>query len=263
MNALYWVLLVIGLLLIVAINGVLIALAVRFRTSRGAQPRRLRSRRPVQLFAAGGLAALALVIFVLGVIFTESAREVEASGPDGLQASSLQTAQRNLQLPSGSDQEPLTIQASGQQWIWRYEYPDGTFSYYELVVPVDTAVVVELDSTDVVHRWSVPGLGGKFDVVPNQDAGTWFKADEEGTYYGASYQFSGAAYAAMRTRVRVVSATEYEAWLEQQAADIADAQELVQRELDARVDSPDNPPGDGESESIDSSAPGGGGGSSQ
>ena len=53
---------------------------------------------------------------------------------------------------------PLQIQASGQQWLWRYEYPDGeTFSYYELVVPVDTAVIVNLASTDVVHRWFVPG----------------------------------------------------------------------------------------------------------
>jgi cytochrome c oxidase subunit II len=264
MNALYWVLLVIGLLLIVAINGALIALAMRFRASRGAEPRRLRSRRPVQLLIAGGLGALALVVFVLGVIFTERAQDVEASGPDGLQASSRVTAQRDIKLPSGGDQEPLTIQASGQQWIWRYEYPDDqAFSYYELVVPVDTAVIVELDSTDVVHRWWVPGLGGKFDVVPNQDARTWFKADEEGVYYGASYQFSGAAYAAMRTKVRVVSPTEYEAWLEQQAADIQEAQALVQRELDERVDSPDNPPGNEESESIDSSAPGGGGGSSQ
>ncbi|HZA59218.1 MAG TPA: cytochrome c oxidase subunit II [Solirubrobacterales bacterium] len=264
LNALYWVMMVIGLLLIVAINAALIGLVVRYRRSRGAAaPRRLRSRRPIQVLAASALAGLALVLFVLGVIFTEDAREVEASGPDGLQSSSLLTAQRDIKPPGGEDTEPLTIQASGQQWIWRYEYPDGTFSYYELVVPVDTAVLVELNSTDVVHRWWVPGLGGKFDVVPDQQSGTWFKADEEGVYYGASYQFSGAAYAAMRTRVRVVTPTEYEAWLEQQATDIQDAQELVRRQLDERVDSPDNPPDDGESVDIDSSAPGGGGGPSQ
>ena len=106
------------------------------------------------------------------------------------------------------------IEATGQQWIWRYEYPDGTFSYYELVVPVDTAIVVKLGSTDVVHRWWVPGLGGKFDAVPDQSNQTWFKADEEGSYDGASYQFSGASYAAMRTRVQALSVPEYEAWLD-------------------------------------------------
>jgi hypothetical protein len=35
----------------------------------------------------------------------------------------------------------------------------------------------------------------------------------------------------MRARVRVVSAPEYEAWLEQQGADIQDAQEAVQERI--------------------------------
>ena len=61
-----------------------------------------------------------------------------------------------------------------------------------------------------------------------------FKADEEGVYYGSSYQFSGAAYAAMRTQVRVVGVSEYEAWLEQQASDIQDAQAFVQAEIATR-----------------------------
>ena len=46
---------------------------------------------------------------------------------------------------------------------------------------------------------------------------------------------SGAAYAAMRTQVRVVSVTEYEAWLEQQASDIQDAQAFVQEEIATSV----------------------------
>ena len=109
------------------------------------------------------------------------------------------------------------IEATAQQWIWRYEYPDGTYSYYDLVVPVDTAIVVKLGSTDVVHRWWVPGLGGKFDAVPDQSNQTWFKADEEGSFDGASYQFSGASYVAMRTRVQALSVSDYEAWLADQA----------------------------------------------
>jgi cytochrome c oxidase subunit 2 len=232
LNTLYWVMLAIGGLLALAINGALIALVVRYRASRGREARRLRSRRPVQLMIASGFGALAIVLFVLGVVFTEDARDVEPSGPGGLEASSQLTAQRDLSLPA--DTTPLVIQASGQQWLWRYEYPGGAFSYYELVVPVDTSVLIELDSTDVVHRWWVPGLGGKFDVVPDQASRTWFKADTEGVYYGASYQFSGAAYAAMRTEVHVVSPTEYEAWLTQQADDIQAAQTFVQEELAIR-----------------------------
>ena len=228
LNALYWVMIVIGGILLVAINVALIGLIGRFRGARGKEPRRLVIRRPAQVGTAAALGVLATIAFVLGVIVTENAKEVEPSGPDGLQAASLRTAQRALDVPSG-DSAPLQVEACGQQWLWRYEYPDGTYSYYELVVPVDTAVVVNLCSTDVVHRWWVPGLGGKFDAVPGESNSTWFKADEEGEYDGQSYAFSGAGYAAMRTRVTVVDVPTYQAWLGEQAAGIQEAQSFVQR----------------------------------
>jgi cytochrome c oxidase subunit 2 len=228
LNALYWVMIVIGGVLLVAINAALIGLIGRFRGARGKEPRRLVIRRPAQIGTAGALGVLATIAFVLGVIVTEKANEVEPSGPDGLQAASLRTAQRALDVPSG-DTAPLQVEACGQQWLWRYEYPDGTYSYYELVVPVDTAVILNLCSTDVVHRWWVPGLGGKFDAVPGESNSTWFKADEEGEYDGQSYAFSGAGYAVMRTRVRVVDVPTYQAWLEEQAAGIQEAQSFVQR----------------------------------
>src|SRR5436190_1648540 len=230
MNTLYWVMLVIGLVLLVAINGALAAMVLRFRAARGRQPRRLVVRRPAQIGTAGIFAALAAVTFVLGVIETNNAKQVEASGPNGLQAAALTTAQRTLGLPSVSPSSvPLTIKACGQQWLWRYEYPNGTYSYYELVVPVDTAVVLKLCSTDVVHRWWVPGLSGKFDATPGESNQTWFRADQEGIYDGASYAFSGTSTAVMRTRVRVVDVPTYQAWLQQQAAGIQEALSFVQR----------------------------------
>lgn len=228
MNALYWVLLALAAVLFLVINGALIALAMRFRARRGTDPRRIHTRPRATALLGGLLGTLAAIVFISGVVVTESSSDVDESGPDGLQAAANRTAQRDIALPTGDAVEPLQIQATGQQWLWRYEYPDGTFSYYELVVPVDTAVVVNLGSTDVVHRWWVPGLGGKFDAVPDQSNGTWFKAGETGTYDGATYQFSGASGAAMRTSVVVLEVEEYEAWLEQQANDIQEAQEFVQ-----------------------------------
>jgi cytochrome c oxidase subunit II len=232
LNTLYWVMLVIGIILLLAINGALLAVAMRFRSERGREPRRLKLRRPAQLATGGAFALLALVTFVLGVVVTHDAKQVEATGPDGLQSSAAFVAQRGLSLPAVSAKSaPLEIRACGQQWIWRYEYPDGTYSYYELVVPVDTAVVLRLCSTDVVHRWYVPGLSGKFDATPGESNSTWFKADQTGTYDGASYAFSGASYAVMRTEVRVVDVPTYQAWLQQQAAGITQAQQFVQQTL--------------------------------
>jgi heme/copper-type cytochrome/quinol oxidase subunit 2 len=230
LNTLYWVMIVIGAILLIVLNGALLAIVGRYRSERGKEPRRLKVRRPAQLGLAGGLAALAIIVFVIGVIVTENAKQVEASGPDGLQAAARTTAQRSLDLPVTSQSNaPLEIRACGQQWIWRYEYPDGTYSYYQLVVPVDTAVVLHLCSTDVVHRWWVPGLSGKFDATPGESNNTWFKADETGTWDGASYAFSGSSYAVMRTEVKVVDVPEYTSWLENQAKGIQEAQSFVQQ----------------------------------
>jgi cytochrome c oxidase subunit 2 len=243
LNALYVAMLGIAGALVVVINLLLVGLALRFRARRGREPRRVKTRGFAQLGTAAVFTALMALIFVVSLITTQEASEVEASGSEGLEASALRTAQRGLDLPSGEDvSSPLEIEASGQQWIWRYEYPDGTFSYYELVVPVDTAVVVKLASTDVVHRWWVPGLGGKFEAVPGQSNQTWFKVEPEelgnggeASFDGASYAFSGASYAAMRTRVRVVDVPTYESWLEQQADGIQEAQGIVQERIAAEA----------------------------
>lgn len=218
--AIYVVMLVVASLLVVAINAALVVAIVRFRARRGSSPARFTSGRGLQVRVAAGLGALAAALFVLGVVFTERARDVEASGPRGLQA------------------DPLEIDAIGQQWLWRFEYPGGregdrTFSYEELVVPVDTAVVLDVTSVDVLHRWWVPDLGGKVDAVPGQHQRTWFKAAEEGVHEGQSAAYSGPGYPTMRATVRVVSVAEYEAWLERQAADLAGAQAAVQREVEA------------------------------
>ena len=222
---------IVAVILGLGINAALIAAVVRFRAKRGTSTARVRGGRRIQARVGMMLGAIALAVFILGLVVTVKSRDLEASGPEGLQASSVRTAQIGLEPPE-ADEEPLTVQVSGQQWLWRYEYPDGTFSYHDLVVPVDTTVVLQLDSTDVVHRWWVPALGGKFDAVPGRANTTWFKADEEGVYEGQSAAFSGPSYPTMRARVEVLSVPEYESWLEQQAADIQAAQTAVQTQVE-------------------------------
>jgi cytochrome c oxidase subunit II len=108
---------------------------------------------------------------------------------------------------------------------------DRLFSYGELVVPVDTAVVLHITSTDVMHRWFIPALGGQVDAVPGKTAETWFRADREGVYRGQSTFFSGSGYAVMRAWVRVVSADAYQQYLRQKALDLAAAQKYVERKV--------------------------------
>ncbi len=211
-DTLLWIGFIAAAIVVVAINLALIYAVRKFRAGRGAEPRPLEGGRRIQFRVAGALTAFAALVFVLSVVFTEKARETPASGSAGLAA---------------SESEPLTIRATGQQWLWRYDYPNDSFSYYKLVVPVDTAVELELLSTDVVHTWDVPDLSGKRDAVPGKVNRVVFRADEVGTYEGQSATLSGQAYASMRTGVEVVSPAAYEAFVKQQKADIEAAQDRV------------------------------------
>jgi cytochrome c oxidase subunit II len=123
--------------------------------------------------------------------------------------------------------EPLRIEATGQQWLWRYDYPNGAFSYYELVVPTDTTVELQIESTDVVHTWNVEELARKADAVPGKTNKIHFITDEEGTYESSSATLSGQAYASMRTAIRVVSPEEYEEFVEARKKEIDAAEERV------------------------------------
>jgi cytochrome c oxidase subunit 2 len=211
-DTLLWIGFAAATILIVAVLGALLYVLRRYRAERGDEPRQVTGGRRIQLRVGGVLAAFAAALFVLGVLYTDKAREAPATGSAGLQA---------------AKSEPLKIEATGQQWLWRYDYPNEAFSYYKLVVPVDTAVELDLVSTDVVHTWDVPELAAKSDAVPGKTHRVVFSADEEGTYSGQAATLSGQAYAAMRTEVEVVSPERYEAFLESTKKDIQTAQDRV------------------------------------
>jgi len=211
-DTLLWIGFVAAAILIVAINGALIYAVRRYRSERGAEPRQVRSGRRTQFRVGAVLTAFAAAILVLSLIYTDKARETPTSGSAGL---------------ASARSQPLKIEATGQQWLWRYDYPNEAFSYYKLVVPVDTTVELDLVSTDVIHTWDVPQLGGKRDAVPGKTSHVVFRADEEGVYRGQSATFSGQAYGAMRTEVDVVSPGEYEDFIERQRVDIQAAQDRV------------------------------------
>lgn len=211
-DTLLWIGFVAAAILVVVVVGGLLYTLRRFRAERGAEPRQVTSGRAIQLRVGGALGIFAIALFVISIIYTDKAREAPATGGAGLQV---------------SHSEPLKITTTGQQWIWRYDYPNEAFSYYKLVVPVDTAVELDLVSTDVVHTWDVPDLAGKRDAVPGKTNHILFRADEEGTYRGQAATMSGQAYAAMRTEVEVVSPEEYEAFIGDVKKDIQAAQDRV------------------------------------
>lgn len=212
-----------AIVVLAVVLGILSAVIRAVRSGGDSEPdRRTRGTRGIQQRVGLGLGAAVLVLFIVGIVFTEKARKVEAS-------------------ETGA--EPISIEVTGQQWLWRYEYPaaeespdgystDTPYSFYDLYIPVDTPITLDVSSTDVLHRWWVPALTRAVDAVPADSNTVTFTADEIGTYEGRSTEFSGPAFSTMRTAVHVVETDEYDAFLKQRTEDINAARAAVQEKVD-------------------------------
>lgn len=210
-NTLIWIGFFAALIVVLAINLGLFGAIRRNRAGRGRTATQPRGAVGLQWRVTGVLSGFAVVLFVLGIIFTSGATSTPKTTAGGL------TSYHGEKLDG-----PLVIKATGQQWIWRYNYPNGAFSYYKLVIPVHTEIELKLTSTDVVHTWSVPDLAPKVDAVPGKNTKVYFRADAEGEFWGQSATLSGQAYAPMRTAVEVVSPERFEEFIrEQQKAIVA------------------------------------------
>ncbi|HLY67630.1 MAG TPA: cytochrome c oxidase subunit II, partial [Chloroflexota bacterium] len=142
-----------------------------------------------------------------------------------------------LTAPNPPNGKKLTICVQGRQYIWRYSYGTGClndafanklpYSYTTMVVPEHTTVVLEIQSTDVIHSWWVPSLGGKVDAVPGYTTYTWFKALHTGLFHGQCAQLCGTNHAAMIALVRVVPVAQYQQWAQRQERLITTANDQV------------------------------------
>ena len=143
---------------------------------------------------------------------------------------------RLLFFQLNTPQADVTVKATGKQWFWSYSYPDSKFEFdslmvqtkdlkpgqprllsvdNEIVVPVNKVVRVLTTGSDVIHAFAIPSFGIKIDAIPGRVNETWFKAEREGMYYGQCSELCGKDHAFMPIAIRVVSDTEYTAWLDQ------------------------------------------------
>ena len=51
---------------------------------------------------------------------------------------------------------PLTVQVTAHRYYWEFEYPNGNKTYDNLIVPINTIVILEVKTDDVWHNFAVP-----------------------------------------------------------------------------------------------------------
>jgi cytochrome c oxidase subunit 2 len=121
-----------------------------------------------------------------------------------------------------ADPRTLRIEVDAHQWAWagRYAGPDGKFgtpddaiTLDDLRVPVDTPILVELTSTDVIHDFYLPNFRLKQDAVPGRFTRLTFTARETGQFEIACSQFCGLNHYKMRGLLTVLPEDAYQRWI--------------------------------------------------
>ena len=231
-DTLYKITLYIGIVIFVGVEATLLYSLIKYRARRdGPEAEQIHGNTPLEIGWTVGAALILVVLTVVTFVYLPDIENPPPSGPNGLRAEQARFASIDQPNPPTSGGPYLTIRVNGQQYIWRYDYAGGDqlFSYYEMVVPTDTTIVLEVSASDVIHSWWIPDLGGKVDGVPGYENETWFKipAGKEGVYDGQCAELCGSGHADMRAQVRAVTPDEFEAWARQTRRDIAEAGELL------------------------------------
>jgi cytochrome c oxidase subunit 2 len=234
---LYWVLFALSCVVFLGVEGALVYALIKFRARKGAVPAQIRGNTRLEI---GWTVGAALILVVVAVVTFTQLDDIRTA-PNTNQSAGLQLPAQGgpgqTNTPDDrsfpADGRSLRIKVNGQQYVWRYTYPDAddnnlnnAFDYETMVVPTDTTVTLIITAQDVAHSWWVPKLGGKFDAVPGHTNYTWFKIPGKlagQTFRGQCAELCGRNHANMIAHVKALKPDDYKAYIERRKREIAAA----------------------------------------
>lgn len=111
------------------------------------------------------------------------------------------------------DDGAFRVTAHAQQWGWEFTQPGPDTTPITttgvLYVPAGQPFDIDITSSDVIHSFWVPRLGGKLDAVPGRINRARLSADAPGSYEGLCAEFCGLGHTTMRFNVVVYPAGNF------------------------------------------------------
>ena len=145
----------------------------------------------------------------------------------GLPPFRLLYAERNYEVADYS------VSVTVRQWSWQHAYRDKDLKPFSLslsekdqkkarqdkepalphliVLPLGQTIKLNFTSKDVIHSWSVPGLGGVVDVIPGRLNEITLTPTKIGDYPGTCTELCGKGHDQMAFTVRVVPLADFKA----------------------------------------------------
>ncbi|MEA2492100.1 MAG: cytochrome c oxidase subunit [Thermoleophilaceae bacterium] len=232
-----------GLVILVIVEALIIYSIIKFRRRRGGpEPVAVHGNAPLEIGWTIGAIVLVAVVATVTFIALPGILNPDKSGANGVHfAAGVPTAAVGQEPPKGGNS--LQIHVNGQQYLWRFDYVGEkpldagrpVYAFGDMYVPVDTTVTLKIYSSDVIHSWWIPKLGGKADATPGHTNETWFKIPKPGIYKGQCAELCGDNHADMRARVIALPVDQYQAWVEKQRKDILAAQSALAAQRKAGI----------------------------
>jgi cytochrome c oxidase subunit 2 len=220
--SLYAVVLVLAAIVFAGVTAALVFALVHYRESRSPVAAQIRGNTRLEI--AWTCAATILIVFIAAFSFS---RFGAIEHPDRAAASPAAGVAAGV---GDGGRGALHIEVVGRQYVWMFKYPNGAYSYEEMVAPVGVTVDLDIVSVDVAHSWWIPKLGGKLDAVPGYVNHTWFRIERPGVYRGQCAELCGRDHADMLAQVRGVAPAAYARWVRRQRQLIAGANGAAARE---------------------------------
>ena len=138
----------------------------------------------------------------------------------------------------------LTVKATGNQWLWTYQYPDnggvevisnmlmepgkgqpGQRTRTDadgpkqlavdnrMVLPVGEDIRLQTTGADVIHAFAVPSLWFKLDAVPGRLNEKVLHIDKPGVYFGQCSELCGVRHGYMPIVVEALPRDQFNAWV--------------------------------------------------
>ena len=128
--------------------------------------------------------------------------------------------------------DEMRIRVTGEMWWFRVQYldADGVVVMQdanEIHIPIDTPVVLELESADVIHSFWVPHLSGKKDMIPGRRTLLRIEADRAGEFGGVCAEYCGGQHALMGFVAVAHQPAAWQAWLADRIATHQRAQDPI------------------------------------
>ena len=117
---------------------------------------------------------------------------------------------------SAASHSQLTVDVTGQQWLWTFHYPGTSVTTEDLYLPDNKTVTFDVTSLDVVHGFWITQMGIKIDANPGVTTTVSVTPDKLGVFDVRCSELCGLYHAFMTASVHVVTPTQFQVWLTSQ-----------------------------------------------